>query len=509
VPAAAIALFAACGAGSPPASPREPAAMRVVRCQAAARLPVLDRKPEDTEGATRGLFAVGGGRPAVPADPPVAAALGPASSEGSIPEAQVAAALAPREAAVRACAAAAPRIDARGVPWAEVEWRLTVGARGAVLLAAPTSNQLDPALEACVTAALRGAAFPAPPDGRPTAIRVFASFVEGSAARRPTAPEREPWMPFAQRLAFEAAPREVPGRLARAVEGALRAQLPAMASCLAGSGAAGSLRLQLALGSRVGASDVRVGGLGDAVIEACVENAAATARWELIDLDLLHVACDLARGDAQPWRLTPARHADAVVDVSRGRVVRGAQTLAAGVQLGEVSELDGDQPYLVIADPDVSGAQLSLGLYWAREAEAVIVGVRPARGQAPIYVGTGATATSVPEDFDDEAPLPTLALGERHVAACLQQWRADAPLADGRAVDDAARQLAARCRSQPCMKALVIELRDGAVAGELPGLAAAARRAGLPDPIVIPATTGSDQLFSAISGCPVRQPDAD
>jgi hypothetical protein len=51
--------------------------------------------------------------------------------------------------------------------------------------------------------------------------------------------------------------------------------------------------------------DVRTGGLGDARGEGCVTRALGGLRVVTPVEEHVEIACDLARGDAQPWRVSP------------------------------------------------------------------------------------------------------------------------------------------------------------------------------------------------------------
>jgi hypothetical protein len=295
----------------------------------------------------------------------------------------------------------------------------------------------------------------------------------GAPANPPEVDPAAPWTPFAMDPAEAASATE---QAARAAEGALRKKLGAIDACFASSPVTGSLRAMLAVDSDGALTSVRAGGLGDRALEACVENAVTGLRVVLPQETSSELACDLSRGDAQPWRVTADRGGYGVVEISRTRVRHGDQTLSLGE---EPDPLTDHSMYLLIADADAPGALLSLAMRWTDDADTTLVAVRPARppGAPAQLLGAGFTAMAALGGYDEEVRA-TLEVGAAAVTACASRWRHAAKLADPAAIDGAAQKLAARCRALACSTSLVIGVGRDAIGKDLVEVAGAARRAG-------------------------------
>ena len=247
----------------------------------------------------------------------------------------------------------------------------------------------------------------------------------------------------------------------------------------------GSVRAMLELDTEGELSSVRAGGLGDKALEACVENAVTGLRVVMPTSETAEIACDLSRGDAQPWRVTTDRSGYGVVEVTRTRVRHGDQMLSAGEEPDTLAE---HSMYLIVADADAPGAMLGLAMTWTRDADATLVAVRPAapRGAPAQFLAMGQTAASESSSGDSEDPARAmLQVGTGSVIACASRWTHVAKLADPAAVGAAAQQLAARCRTLHCSSSLVIAVDRDAVAKDLVEVTGAARRAGFERAIVV------------------------
>lgn len=498
---ALVLAIAACGGPVGPAAPQDRARVRLVRCKPAVPLPALDGDGAMYGGligiggggtgegsAILGVLSArapldlglgggggGGGAGAAAARPAMTVVLGTPAITGAIPAAVIARVLGARTGEMAACASKEPQLLASGPASSKavVAWRFTIGATGKVIQADVTSPVLSEPIAACVTGVLRRAVFPAPPDGRVVAVTLpIALDATGTPPAPPEIDPEAPWTPFAMDPAEAAGATE---QAARAAEGALRKKLPAIDACFASSPVTGSLRAMLAVDSDGALTSVRAGGLGDKAIEACVENAMTGLRVVLPSETSSELACDLSRGDAQPWRVTTDRGGYGVVEISRTRVRHGDQMLS----LGEVPDTITDHTmYLLIADADAPGALLSLAMQWTADADTTLVAVRPAGppGAPPQLLGAGYAATS--GQGDGEEVRATLEVGAAEVTACASRWRQVAKLADPAAIDGAAQKLAARCRTLACSASLVIAVGKDAVGKDLVGVAGAARRAG-------------------------------
>jgi hypothetical protein len=252
---------------------------------------------------------------------------------------------------------------------------------------------------------------------------------------------------------------------------------------------------------------VRAGGLGDKAIEACVENALTGLRAVMPSSESIELACDLSRGDAQPWRVTTDRSGYGVVEITRTRIRHGDQMLSAGEELDTLAE---HSMYLLVADADASGAMLALAMRWTRDADATLVAVRPPAPKAapPRFIAMGQTTASESLTGDVEDPSrATLQIGAGSLTACVGRWSQAARLSDPGAISAAAQKLAARCRTQGCSSSLAIAVDRDAAAGDLVEVAGAARRAGFERALVVrgsggaaPAAETTDDGATAI-GC--------
>jgi hypothetical protein len=519
---ALVLAITACGGHGGVATPQDRGRVRLVRCKAAPPLPALDASERAVFGALLGTEAVGGlgigiGTIGVPRAGPLpglgsnapvekpapAVVLGEPQITGALAPAAIARVLAHRGAELSACASKEAQLLASGpaASRAVVEWRFTIGAHGKVIQAGVTSHVLSEPIAACVTGVVRAAAFPAPPDGRVVSVTVPIAFdATGEAPEPPVLEAGMPWTPFAL---DPAEAESVSEQTARAAEGALRGKLAAIEACFANSPVTGSLRAMLAVDSDGELSSVRAGGLGDKAIEACVENAVTGMRVMLPSQTSGELACDLSRGDAQPWRVTPDREGYGIVEISRTRVRSGDQMLS----LGEAPDTLADHAVFVLAaDADAPGAMLWLAMRWTADATATLVAVRAAHaahaarppGRPAIFLGVGHTAAGDQGD-GRELVWPTLQVGAGAVTACASRWTHAARLADPAAVDGAAHKLAARCRARACAPTLVIAVDRDAVARDLVTVAGAARRAGFERVLFMrgtggpPADAGADE----------------
>jgi hypothetical protein len=524
---------AGCGGhGGSATTPQDRGRVRLVRCRAAPALPTLDAESRiyggllGTEAGGVGIGSIGvgpvgvlrvappgDGSGAAPAKPAMAVALGAPSITGALAPSVIMRVLQHRMTELTACAAKEEPLLLSGpsTSKAVVEWRFTVGATGKVIQADVTSHVLSPAIAACVTGVVRGSAFPAPSDGRVVAVTLPIAF-DGTGAA-PSAPEADavmPWTPFALD-ATEAA--NITERAARAAEGAMRGRLAGIEACFASSQATGSLRAMLAVESDGTLASARVGGLGDKAIEACVENAVTGMRIMLPQETSGELACDLSRGDAQPWRVTPDRGGYGVVEISRTRVRHGDQTLSSAE---DADTLTDHTMFLLVAEPDATGAMLGLAMKWTNDADATLVAVRAAKppGAAPLLLGVGHTAATGKEGGDLDAVRATLEVGATTLTACASRWRHVAKLADPAALDGAAQKLAARCRTLACAPTLVVAVDRDAVAKDLVEVVGAARRAGLERVLFLRGAGGAagpggadDEDAADVGGCTVPRSD--
>lgn len=510
--------IAACGGHAGPTAPRDRARVQLVRCRPAPPLPTLATEGHvyggliGDEVGIMGTRGIGGGGVGVlrgspllasgptPGKPATSVVLGTPAITGALAASAITRVLSHRIGEMVACTSKDPHLLASGPASSKavVEWRFTVGATGKVIQADVTSPILSAPIAACVTGVVRGASFPAPPDGRVVAVTLPIAFdATGAPPDPPEVDPVAPWTPFALDPAEAASVSE---QAARAAEGAMRGKLAAIEACFASSPVTGSLRAMLAVDADGALTSVRAGGLGDKALEACVENAVTGMRVLLPSEVSGEIACDLSRGDAQPWRATTDRGGYGVVEVSRTRVRHAGQMLSAGE---EPDTLTDHTIYLLVADADASGAMLSLAMRWTRDADATLVAVKPAGG-APLLLGVGHTA-GADAGLDEDPARATLEVGAGALTACASLWKHAARLADPAAIDAAAQQLAAQCRSLACSPSLVVAVGGDAVAKDLVEVVGAARRAGF-DRVLFMRGTGGQAPDDASEGAGCTTP---
>jgi hypothetical protein len=217
---------------------------------------------------------------------------------------------------------------------------------------------------------------------------------------------------------------------------------------------------------------VRAGGMGDREAEACAAKALAGLRVMTPQQEHVEVACDLARGDAAPWRLSTGGGYD-VIDVERLQLRHGTETLAPGS--GDAEPLP-SETYVVIARPDTPGGMLQLALMWARDASGILLAVADGK-PAPLFLGMGNATGSV---TDDDIPTlrPALRVGGKEATGCIGKTTHKAPIANAVEVSGVLQKLAARCHQIKCSPTLVVAIDSDAMTRDLVEVAGAARRAG-------------------------------
>jgi hypothetical protein len=248
------------------------------------------------------------------------------------------------------------------------------------------------------------------------------------------------------------------------MEAVLQKRAPAIGACFGPKGPTGSLRVMLEIGVGGEVGMVRSGGLGDAKGEACVtELLRKVAVVTPID-EHVEVACDLARGDARPWRL--ALDSYGVIEVEPTQLRHGEHTLVPG---GAQPESLPVNTYVVVAQPDTPGGMLQAAMMWVADAYVLMLAVRDGAGP-PTFLGIADTGA----DSDAQARA-SLRVNKTTVTACANGTTHEAKLAD---LGPLVHKLADTCRSRGCAPALFVGIDSDAVARDLIEVASAARRAG-------------------------------
>lgn len=464
-----LAAAAACGGSdATPSGPREPPVLRLVGCEPALPPPLTtEAGGEIGSVGRRDLTAAPGGRGRPRLEGVVT--FGMPSTGGMVDAATVRRALVPKLPELRTCyEAELARSQQSRVAMA---WRLAVTQDGRVLHAMPVAHATGVEMTACVMRVLKTMSFPARTTGGTVTITQPLAFEAVTPAEEPPAAvDVRAWTPFA----IDARPHGAAApSVARATEAAVRARLGALAACFPARGPTGSLRALLEIDGDGALAVVRAGGLGERAVEACVEQALAGLAVVSPVFDAVEVACDLARGDAQDWRIAPTA-AYGVIEASRDRLRYGAQTIVLGA-LDPEPLLDA-KTYLVLADLDTPGAMLALALVWANEGAGAVIAVRDG-ARPPRYVGMGRVAVTEGADAGAGARA-TLHLGPRVLAACAGGLTQQAPRTDGVAVAQLLQRLATRCKRVRCAPTLALALDPEVAAGDLVEAVGAARRAG-------------------------------
>ncbi len=351
-------------------------------------------------------------------------------------------------------------------------WRLAVAQDGRVLYADPTSRSSSNAVATCVSRVLRTMLFPTRATGGSITVTypiVFDVIVEPEPPEPPPTTRSAAWTPFGTDAPVAAA-----SRVARAVEAALHDRRATVVACFPPAAPTGSLRAMIEIDDDGKARSVQAGGLGHAASERCVEQALSGMTVVAPAQQPVEIACDYARGDAQPWRVTPAAYR--VITTSRKQLRYESQTLVIGAP--EPEPLLDPGTYLVLADADATGAMVTLALQWASEGNGAIIAVRDG-ARAPIFLGVGRTASA--DGIDGLArgtAQPGLRLGAKLLTACVGRATQRAKLADVTAVGSLVQWLATRCKTARCISTLSVALDPDAIVRDLVEVIGAARRAG-------------------------------
>jgi hypothetical protein len=493
--ASLLAVTLACGPAPGPVPPPSAPQLQLVRCVAAQPLPrtAVDTPDAiDVDAFARLSEPVGARRDAAP--PRIANVTArPPTLSGALDASFVNRVVKARFPQLRACyekeLAATPGMAG------SVTLALAVGADGKVAVARVIAVGVTATVSACVVRVMQALPFPAGKPGTavyPLYFTTTSATIDSAQAERPGPRPVMPWTPFA--LEDDPPARSASG-VARATAGAVRLGLATVASCFPATAPLGSLRAMFAVHGDGSITGVRAGGLGDAEIEACVARRLPELRVATPAHDTVEVACDLARGEARPWRVTPTA-GYAVIEATSRAVRHGEATVTPRAL--DPAPLPADQTFLVIASPDATGVMLELAFAWAEQGDATVVAVRDGGG-APVFLGMAPTEHQV-GGVEMAAVWPALRVGGGTLTACVERTIGRAPLGDPEAVDAVVRRIAARCRAVRCGGSLGVAIDPDATARELAQITGATRRAGF-----------DRVLFGSYPGCaagkPVRTPE--
>lgn len=459
----------------------QPPRLQLLRCTSATPLPVLADDGVSFGGLTKAeTLELRRAKRVPPSVRGSQVVLGAATMLGTFDRAVLARVLGAQVPSLRACyereLAKAAKVTAR------LDVAFTIETDGRVAGVA-SGLRTSPGLGQCVTRVVSGLRFPAPPGG--VAVRVSypitfdapgsaaptaTNWLETSGAPAPEVPT-SPWTPFA--LA-DGTPLTVAPILARVTETAVRQRLDRLGACFPAPAPTGSLRILLQLDPGGDLRGVRVGGLGDPASEACLRRALVGLHVLSPTLDGAEVACDLSRGDAQRFRVTPASYE--VITTTALGMSHGGQTFELGAS--EPEPLPANQTYLILLRPETPGTVLELALGWAFEGDATLIATE--RGAAPpVLVGVGRSTFALGDAHDPIGALDvSLEVTRDRLAACVGSTAEDAALADPRAIDALLARLAQRCRKGTCASTLGLVVEGGANGDRLVTVVDAVRRAG-------------------------------
>jgi hypothetical protein len=464
-----VLVLAACG--SPPASstPQSKPAIRLVRCTAAIPPPQATGGGEVTRTtANDGQWSVSSKRDRIVVGPRASVTLGTVNIfTGPLKADEVAAVVRTKLGDFKACFL----VEKATISKAATTFRMVVGYDGAVQLVSSTAQTLPGTLESCVRRTLQNTRFPA--KGSSSTILVPLVFDSSGAFAMPAKPvdeaaPSEPWTPFAVGTT-PVNPAAIGA--ARATAATIRTRLADLDKCFPSAATTGSLRIlfQIDIAGELGG--IRPGGFGDRAGEVCAAKALAGMRVMTPLQEHVEVACDFARGDAQPWRITPAAGYK-VIDIDQTKLKHGADTLIPGAS--DPQPLPADT-YVVLARSDTLGGMLQLALMWARDANAVLFAVADGK-LSPLFLGMG--NASSPAAVTDDVVRPAVRVGAKNAIGCVGRASHKASVTSSTELGNLMQRLATRCRTLHCTPTLVVAIDSDAVVRDLIEVAGAARRAG-------------------------------
>lgn len=482
VRAIVLVLLAACGGREPSAAePQTRAPVRVVRCAPATPPPMISSAGlrVDPLGTARELarFRLRGhaAREAFALAKPVDIES-VVIVAGSVDRAAVLAELRRATATFERCLETHKALQT--VP-ATVTTSFAIEADGATSLV-NTTGTATTEVRSCFTEAVRAQRLPAGSSQARVSVRVKldpSALVARAPEDAASTPTSEPWTPFAIEVAD---PLDSAPQIARSLEAVLRGHAAALDRCFTSSKATGSLRalIELDAHGRVVAS--RVGGLGDRAVETCVGAAFTDLTVSTPTADAVEIACDLSRGDALAWRVTPEAGYQ-VIDVSATKISYNGETL----DIEEPEPLPGGVTYLVLVDPASPGALIDRALMWAHEGDGTLIAMRAPAGP-PVLLGAGRSIYAVVDEVVGTPTSVTVVVGSKLVTACERSPRrrgvtsttSDAALSDARAVSLLIGELATNCRQSACTGTLGIAIDKTTAARDLVEVVSAARRHG-------------------------------
>ncbi|MBX3155668.1 MAG: AgmX/PglI C-terminal domain-containing protein [Deltaproteobacteria bacterium] len=479
--ACVLLLVAACSGNGGSTTPKERPALRVVRCAPAVG-------PHATPTATRlrssnwGGGGGGLGRPIsiLTAEPSIAEArvmLGLVGVDGGgITAEQVSTVVRTKLPALTQCYHA-DLVAKSGPRSAAVAWKLVIHADGKVASANASSAVLSPRLSSCIAVVLTATKFPATSSTASTVNLPLVFDAVGAptpldGARGDDEPvERAAWTPF---TSVTEIPASAPVA-AQATENVVRQALPDLDKCFPAFTPSGSLRAMLSIDPAGDVSALRLGGLGDKPSEDCMAKVLIKLRVVTPTTENVEIACDIARGDAQPWRVTSTA-GYGIVAATKDKLTYEDVTVDAAATTPPDALQDG-KTYLIVAEPDTPGRMLDVALAWTNEGEATVFALRDGT-RPPLFLAVGNTTAAQAVDGGDDAIQATLRVSGKEVIGCVHRATPAVKVSDGRGIGGIAQKMAAKCRTLQCSPTLLVTVDPDARAKDLVEVIGAARRAG-------------------------------
>jgi hypothetical protein len=331
----------------------------------------------------------------------------------------------------------------------------------------------------CVQGIARSLTFPRGPAGSFMVPVMLDSQALDGPKPRPVDPSggnsaEVPWTPFAV-LGGNSTGSE---GIARATEAAVRGREDAIEQCFVDAkphGRTGSARALIELSSAGEVFSVRAGGLGERRVEQCIEEALGNLEVLSPVARAAEISCDVSRGDAEPWLVSPDGGYEVVTVDSRQ--VRSRE-LALVIDGTAPEPLPPATAALLVVDPNAKGGLITLAIEWVANIENAIIALA-GDAPSPRYLAMARTAAMEPGFLRDaDVVIPMLRVSGQKLTACRGGTARSVPLHDPAATSALVAKLAHACKSPACTSTLVVALDPDAVAQDLVKVMGTARLHG-------------------------------
>lgn len=359
------------------------------------------------------------------------------------------------------------------------QWRFTVTAVGKVTGLQTPDFGLGENFRSCVQGIARSLTFPRGPAGSFMVPVMFDSQALDGPKPRPVDPSggnsaEIPWTPFA---VLGGRPSGAEG-IARATEAAVRSRQDAIEQCFATAkphSRTGSARALIEVSSAGEVFSVRAGGLGERSVEQCIEETLGTLEVISPLARASEIACDISRGDAEPWLVSPDGGYQ-VVTVDSRQVRHQDLTLVVDGTAPE--PLPPASAALLVVDPAAKGGLITLAIEWVANIENAMIALA-GDSPSPRYLAMARTAAIEPGLLrDGDVVIPMLRVSAQKLTACRGGTARSVALHDPVATSALVSKLAKSCTSPTCASTLLVALDPDAVAQDLVEVTGIARLHG-------------------------------